>query len=134
MNKQEILTNIYNKLRFTGAVKSRKEFAEAIDYNYTCVSAAFNGEERYLSDRFFNRILKNYPQVNPMFAATGEGDVLLDMPSPAVQEQTTYNVDIEKLVEALGEQRAQTERALQQTERALDQIDQLISVIKAIRN
>ena len=149
MTKQEILQNVYTKLRFTGAVRSRQDFAEKIGYNYSCTSAAFNGAERYLTDRFFTRILRAFPQVRDSYIRTGEGDVLncslenqvkrtgiypytdeQDIQNPS----TVYDSEIKSLMAALLEQQAITKREQEQTAKALEQIDKLIDIIRKLSN
>lgn len=144
MTRQEILQNVYTKLRVTGAVRSRQDFAEKIDYNYSCTSAAFNGAERYLTDRFFTRILKAFPQVSATYIRSGEGDILtVDEGTasgtgilPLVTEeerQPAYTAtDMEKVMAALAEQQELTRRAQEQTEKALGQIDKLIEIIRTM--
>ena len=149
MTKQEILHNVYNRLRFTGAVRSKRDLAEKIGYNYSCTSSAFNGVERYLSDRFFTRILRAFPQVNADYIRTGVGEILL--PDPVTGElpdggtgilplvdnaprRFTAQVDIEALLSALNEQQELTRRQQEQTEKALEQIDRLIEIIQTMSN
>ena len=153
MLKQEILQIVFDKLRFAGAVRSKREFAEKIDYNYTSLSAAFNGEPRYLNDRFFSRILRAFPQVSETFIRTGEGPVLLDAdpmtgevydntggtginPIPSAQQPQphpqSYTVDMESVMAALTEQQELTRRQQEQTEKALSQIDKLIEIIRTM--
>ena len=142
MEKNEILQNIYNKLRFSGAVRSKRDFAEKIDYNYTSTSAAFNGTERYLTDRFFTRILRAFPQVNEDYVRNGVGEPLLPSGEPTQNgtgilpltnnPQQAIQVDMEKVLAAISEQQELTKRQQAQTEKALDQIDKLIEIIRTM--
>ena len=154
MTRQEILQNVFNKLRITGAVRNRQDFAEKIGYNYTCTSAALNGAERYLNDRFFTKVLRAFPQVSEAYIRTGEGPVLVVdtetgevaappiMPfcpqaqSPAQQQApvpgVTYTLDVERILSAIGEQQELTRRQQAQTERALEQVDKLIEIIRTM--
>ena len=146
MSKQEILMNIYNKLRITGAIRTRQDFAEKIGYNYSCTSAALNGVERYLNDRFFTRILKAFPQVSEDYVRTGEGSVLAADPETGeVYEKTGSGIVpltdprpnapsamMERMLDALTEQQALMHRQQEQTDKALEQIESLIGIIRAI--
>lgn len=146
MSKQEILMNIYNKLRITGAIRTRQDFAEKIGYNYSCTSAALNGVERYLNDRFFTRILKAFPQVSEDYVRTGEGSVLAADPETGeVYEKTGSGIVpltdprpnapsamVERMLDALTEQQALMHRQQEQTDKALEQIESLIGIIRAI--
>ena len=146
MSKQEILMNIYNKLCITGAIRTRQDFAEKIGYNYSCTSAALNGVERYLNDRFFTRILKAFPQVSEDYVRTGEGSVLAADPETGeVYEKTGSGIVpltdprpnapsamVERMLDALTEQQALMHRQQEQTDKALEQIESLIGIIRAI--
>jgi hypothetical protein len=148
MTKQEILLNVFNKLRLTGAVRTKQDFAEKIGYNYTCTSGAFNGVERYLNDRFFTRIINAFPQVNEDYLRTGAGEILLETdpetgevyaPSatgivPLTPPRPSVSENMEKLMTLFEEQQALTRRQQEQTEKALEQIDQLITIIHALAN
>ena len=145
MTRQEILQNIYLKLRTTGAVRTIQDFAQQIEYNYSATSSALNGAERYLTDRFFTRILRAFPQVNEDYIKTGEGDVLLPDPEKGEQPQQTGTgimplvsrnsqtiIDIDKVMAVIGEQQELTRRQQAQTDKALDQIDKLIQIIQTM--
>lgn len=145
MTKQEILVNIYNKLRINGAVRNRQDFAEKIGYNYTCTSAALNGVDRYLNDRFFTRILLAFPQVSENYIRTGLGDVLTDemgngveyqqsptgiVPLTTTRGETTENT--ERFLAVISEQQELMRRLQEQTDKALEQMDALIDIIRTI--
>lgn len=141
MSRQEILVNVFTKLKLAGVIGSKREFSQAMDYNYTCLSAAMNGDERYLTDRLFKRIQRAFPNVNPSYLKSGEGDVLLpgqsmqsnEIGNESPQRETfTTTVDLAKLTEELAQQREITRRAQDQTEKALSQIDQLIEIIRTV--
>lgn len=149
MTKQEILQNVFTQLRASGVVRNKQDFAEKIAYNYTCTSAAFNGEERYLNDRFFTRVLRAFPQVSEEYIRTGQGPVLVvDTETgevlgpqstgilPFTESKTvpdgTFTVDMERVLSALGEQQVLTRRAQEQTQRALEQVDKLIEIIRSM--
>lgn len=146
ITKQEILQTIYNKLRFAGLIRSKQDFAEKIGYNYTCTSAAMNGAERYLNDRFFTRILRAFPQVSEQYIRTGEGPVfavdpetgeVFDNPTTGIQPLTTPNKNAigDELARALATIESQKELIRRQQdamEKAMVQNDKLLDIIKAI--
>ena len=147
MTRQEILLNVYNKLRVTGAVTSRQDFANKIGYNYTCTSAAFNGAERYLNDKFFTRIIRAFSQVSEDYIRSGQGEILVADPEtgevygqngtgivPRLEPQQENKPDISKLIATIAEQQELTRRQQEQTDKALAQIDQLIEIIRNMNN
>ena len=143
MTKQEILQNVYNKLKISGAVRSRQDFAEKIGYNYTCTSSALNGVERYLNDRFFTRVMRAFPQVSEHYIRTGEGEIFTVDPETGevfegygtgIQPLTPAKRDDEltRALAAIEAQQELTRRQQEQTEKAIAQIDQLIEIIKTM--
>lgn len=145
MTKQDTLQKVFYSLRSNGIVRDLKDFATKIGYNYSCTSAAINGEERYLNDRFFSRIIRAFPQVSVDFIRTGQGPVLIedivnDTPStginpinlPTPSHEKTIITDTDRLLTALTEQQELTRRQQLQTEKALEQIDKLIDIIRSM--
>lgn len=149
MTKQQILQNIYNKLQETGAVRNRQDFAEKIAYNYTCTSAALNGAERYLNDRFFTRVLRAFPQVSEAYIRTGQEPILIvgsetdDEVEPQATGINPYTDDLQRLTGnnvvdmnrvfiTLREQQEFMQHQQAQTDRALEQIDNLIAIIRTL--
>ena len=149
MTKQEILQNIYKQLRLTSAIRNKQDFAEKIGYNYTCTSSALNGNERYLNDRFFTRILRAFPQVSEEYIKTGQGDVLiiglekgelLESPLTGILPLSSHNpstnapVDLRMVLHALEVQQELTRRQQAQTETILEELNKLIELIRTISN
>ena len=150
MTKQEILLNVFNKLRVTGAIRNRQDFAEKIGYNYTCTSAALNGVQRYLNDRFFTRILMAFPQVNETYLRTGTGEIFtVDPETGEVYEPKSTGImpmgtprpagdnaeragQVERTIELITQQQELTRRQQEQTDRALEQVDKLIEIIRTM--
>ena len=61
MTDQELLNKTFLFLQFTDQVNNRKDFAEKIGYDYSNLSNAFNGKERYLNSTLFSRIEDTFP-------------------------------------------------------------------------
>lgn len=64
MEKEEklhILNECYAEAVRTGRVKTRKEFANIYGINPSSLSAAFNGDIKYLTDNLIGRLLKDVP-------------------------------------------------------------------------
>ena len=56
MEKQAFLKNAFKALKKAGAVKFWYDFAELLDMNQKCLSAAKNGNEAYLTDNLMEKV------------------------------------------------------------------------------
>lgn len=75
--KQKRLIEVYDYLRRNNGIHTKTDFAKAVDYGRTSMSAALNGNEKYLSDSLFKNICKSYPGVfNLDYLLTGNGSLL----------------------------------------------------------
>lgn len=92
MNKrQKRLIEVYEHLRKYYGIHTKTGFAEALHYGRTSMSAAMNGDEKYLTDSLFKNICEAYPGVfNLNYLLTGEG-LLLTI------EEEVHNEEYEKL-------------------------------------
>ena len=92
MNKrQKRLIEVYEHLRKYYGIHTKTGFAEALHYGRTSMSAAMNGDEKYLTDSLFKNICEAYPGVfNLNYLLTGEGSLL-------TIEEEVHNEEYEKL-------------------------------------
>lgn len=58
MDKKDQLHQLYREAVASGLVNNRKEFSELTGIHYTNLSAAFNGNEKYLTEKMISRIEK----------------------------------------------------------------------------
>lgn len=65
MNKQDQLHQLYREAVASGLVSNRKEFAERTGVHYTNLSAAFNGNEKYLTEKMLNKIERALMNATP---------------------------------------------------------------------
>ena len=76
-DRQKRLKEVYDDLRLRGRVHTKKDFAEAIGYGRTSISAALNGNELYLTDKLFKKINSYWPEFyNLDYLLTGKGELL----------------------------------------------------------
>lgn len=64
MDKQRKLKKILAYLTFLEKVESQKELAEKIGVNSTNLSSAMNGNEMYLTNGLFKKILAKFPEID----------------------------------------------------------------------
>ena len=75
--RQKRLIEVYEHLRRYYGIHTKTGFAEALKYGRTSMSAAMNGDEKYLTDSLFKNICEAYKGVfNLNYLLTGEGDLL----------------------------------------------------------
>ena len=82
MEKEEklhILNECYAEAVRLGRVKTRKEFANLYGINPSSLSAAFNGDSKYLTDSLIGRLMKDMPPTN----AEIEQEMVLVIPTGA---------------------------------------------------
>ncbi len=75
--RQKRLIEVYEHLRKYYGIHTKTGFAEALHYGRTSMSAAMNGDEKYLTDSLFKNICEAYHGVfNLDYLLTGEGSLL----------------------------------------------------------
>lgn len=75
--RQKRLIEVYEHLRKYYGIHTKTGFAEALHYGRTSMSAAMNGDEKYLTDSLFKNICEAYRGVfNLEYLLTGEGKLL----------------------------------------------------------
>ena len=88
--RQKRLIEVYGHLRRYFGIHTKTGFAEALQYGRTSMSAAMNGDEKYLTDSLFKNICDTYKGVfNLNYLLTGEGQLL-------TIEEEVKSEDIEK--------------------------------------
>ena len=52
--------------------------AEKIDFGRTNLSAALNGEEKYLKEGLIEKVITAFPEINKDWLLTGNGEMLIE--------------------------------------------------------
>jgi hypothetical protein len=85
--RQKRLIEVYNFVRQHYPIHTKTDFANAVKYGRTSMSAALNGSEEYLTDALFKKICKAYPGIfNLDYLLTGRGELLSPIPLPQGQQ------------------------------------------------
>ena len=88
--RQKRLIEVYEHLRRYFGIHTKTGFAEAVQYGRTSMSAAMNGDEKYLTDSLFKNICDTYKGVFDLnYLLNGEGQLL-------TIEEEVKSEDIEK--------------------------------------
>ena len=65
--------------------------AEKIDFGRTNLSAALNGEEKYLTEGLISKVTSAFPEINKDWLLTGNGEMLVqNTPEEEEEEEETY--------------------------------------------
>lgn len=132
--RQEILNAAFDALYATRAVRNKTDFAQKIGYNNSVMSSAFNGLERYLTDNLFYTITKVFPQINPAFMETGEGDILREIPLEEAAKQAActpaQGEQFARMLSVIDKSQANVERMIAAVEKQQEQMAELIDIIK----
>jgi uncharacterized coiled-coil protein SlyX len=108
--RQKRLIEVYEHLRRHFGIHTKTGFAEALHYGRTSMSAAMNGDEKYLTDSLFKNICETYQGVFDLdYLLTGKGSLLNveedlrskdveSKPAP-VHDTIDYTFMVEKAVE-----------------------------------
>lgn len=62
-NKKILVQDIYRALVGAGLIENQKDFANKLGANTSTISSALNGNETYLTNKFFKRIYDTFPQL-----------------------------------------------------------------------
>lgn len=85
--RQKRLMEVYEHLRRFYGIHTKTGFAESLHYGRTSMSAAMNGDEKYLTDKLFANICDVYPGVfNLEYLLTGVGGLLADRETVKTEE------------------------------------------------
>lgn len=88
--RQKRLIEVYEYMRDNMKIHTKKQFAEAIKYGRTSISAALNGNEAYLTDKLFESICGSFPGVfNIDYLLHGLGELIDTDHQIFVNEQQT---------------------------------------------
>jgi hypothetical protein len=92
--RQKRLIEVYEYLRSNCGIHTKTGFAETLHYGRTSMSAAMNGDEKYLTDKLLTNICESYPGVfNLDYLLTGEGTLLAVREDGEPDNSTNSNVD-----------------------------------------
>lgn len=75
--RQKLLSEVYEYLHENCNVHNQTDFSKKIGYSRAVVSAALNGNEKYLSNALFRKICQVYPIINEQYLLTGDGELLV---------------------------------------------------------
>lgn len=139
--KQKRLNEVYQYLRDHKGIHTQKDFAKAVHYGRTSMSAAMNGKSAYLTDSLFKHICEAYPNVfDIQYLLTGKGELTLsntninkDEKSPDQRKSEKDIIDLaSSLIVELEHLRRQTKEELMQLAQARQSLEATASELHKI--
>ena len=132
--RQKRLIEVYEHLRRYFGIHTKTGFAEALHYGRTSMSAAMNGDEKYLTDKLFTNICEAYQGVfNLNYLLNGEGELL-------TPEEDVKSSEIEKAAKPSSDDSAAMNNILEMYARMIRGVDDLrvelntnIAEVKALK-
>ena len=125
IERQKRLIEVYEHLRRYFGIHTKTGFAEALHYGRTSMSAAMNGDEKYLTDSLFKNICEAYPGVFYLdYLLTGKGSLLTieeEVKSEEIERQNNP-IDHSSLVNAALAAKDETITALHEQIQAKDEL------------
>jgi len=126
IERQEILKRIYHELSLSGIVRTKEDFALKMNRNYSAISAALNGSERYLTDGLFRTLIQCFPMINPDYIKTGKGEPMLMNGEQLRMSASAKEMKLQKRINELEKTIEDLKKQLSQSQ---ERIDNLISIV-----
>ena len=100
--RQKRLIEVYEHLRKHFAIHTKTGFAEALQYGRTSVSAAMNGDEKYLTDSLFKNICEKFPDVFSLdYLLTGNGQLITQEEDARIGEHEQVKTELKQQADIL---------------------------------
>lgn len=116
--RKDRLVAAFRHLKRNGYVDTQEDFAKAIGKSRSCVSAAMNGNESYLTDGLLDAVVKAYPIFNISYLTDGRGELLVNNDSEIGESGIVGN-----LIGTIN-------RLLEQNKELIQQNKELVEAIK----
>lgn len=100
--RQKRLIEVYEHLRRYYGIHTKTGFAEALKYGRTSMSAAMNGDEKYLTDSLFKNICEAYKGVFDLnYLLTGNGQLITHEEDARISEHEQVKTEMEQKADIL---------------------------------
>lgn len=129
VDRQKRLNEVYEYLHENCNIHNKKHFADAIEYAYPYVSSALNGNEKYLTDKFFKSICAKFSELSLAYLLTGEGELLLsrENPSPTLQQESDILELYARMIRKLDDTRVELQKEIAEVRQLKDELRQTIN-------
>ena len=132
VDRQKRLNEVYEYLHENCNIHTKKHFADAIEYAYPYVSSALNGNEKYLTDKFFKSICAKFSEISLAYLLTGEGELLLsrENPSPTLQQESDILELYARMIRKLDDTRIELQKEIAEVRQLKDELRLILSHLK----
>lgn len=132
VDRQKRLNEAYEYLHENCNIHNKKHFADAIEYAYPYVSSALNGNEKYLTDKFFKSICAKFSEISLAYLLTGEGELLLsrENPSPTLQPESDILELYAHMIRKLDDTRVELQKEIAEVRQLKDELRLTLSHLK----
>ena len=132
VDRQKRLNEAYEYLHENCNIHNKKHFADAIEYAYPYVSSALNGNEKYLTDKFFKSICAKFSEISLAYLLTGEGELLLsrENPSPTLQQESDILELYARMIRKLDDTRIELQKEIAEVRKLKDELRLTLSHLK----
>lgn len=132
VDRQKRLNEAYEYLHENCNIHNKKHFADAIEYAYPYVSSALNGNEKYLTDKFFKSICAKFSEISLAYLLTGEGELLLsrENPSPTLQQESDILELYARMIRKLDDTRIELQKEIAEVRQLKDELRLTLSHLK----
>lgn len=131
-DRQKRLNEVYGYLHENCNIHTKKHFADAIEYAYPYVSSALNGNEKYLTDKFFKSICEHFTQFSLAYLLTGEGELLVSQstPHPTTSAESDILELYARMIRKLDDTRIELQKEIAEVRQLKDELRQAINHLK----
>ncbi len=129
-DRQKRLNEVYDYLHENCNIHTKKHFADAIEYAYPYVSSALNGNEKYLTDKFFRSICAKFSEISLAYLLTGEGELLMPQaaPHPVTSQPESDILELyARMIRKLDDTRVELQKEIAEVRQLKDELRQAIN-------
>lgn len=129
------LNEAYQYLHDYCNIHTKKQFAQAIGYAYSYVSSAMNGNEKNLTNKFFEGVCEHFPRLSLNYLLNGEGELLLPLP-PQQQDGLTQEANMldifAKMIRSLDDLRQDLKKEIAEVRTIKSELQQTINHLHGV--
>lgn len=129
MKESTRLKDMLKYLKDSNVIRNQQQFVEMVKSDKSTISLIKNGKVG-ISNSLFENIKKAFPQINPNWILTGEGNMLVgdvNGNNNAIGHHASVNVNQDELLSKALDQMSSQQKTI---EKSQEQIDRLLSVIE----